>query len=105
MLVPRVDSVLFIAAKNLADPAGDLLGVGRRIAKNSEKTSRTCGAVTSGQGVVAVLGHFGNWDHAGAWVTTQGVPFTTVAERLRPESLYDRFVAYRESLGMEVVPA
>ena len=60
--------------------------------------------LASGQGVVAVLGHFGNWDHAGAWVTTQGVPFTTVAERLRPESLYDRFVAYRESLGMEVVP-
>lgn len=60
--------------------------------------------LASGQGVVAVLGHFGNWDHAGAWVTTQGVPFTTVAERLRPESLYDRFVAYRESLGMEVIP-
>ncbi len=60
--------------------------------------------LASGQGVVAVLGHFGNWDHGGAWVTTQGVPFTTVAERLRPESLYDRFVAYRESLGMEVVP-
>lgn len=60
--------------------------------------------LASGQGVVAVLGHFGNWDHAGAWVTTQGVPFTTVAERLHPESLYDRFVAYRESLGMEVVP-
>lgn len=60
--------------------------------------------LASGQGVVAVLGHFGNWDHAGAWVTTQGVPFTTVAERLRPDSLYGRFVAYRESLGMEVVP-
>jgi KDO2-lipid IV(A) lauroyltransferase len=27
-----------------------------------------------------------------------------VAERLKPESLYDRFVAYRESLGMEVLP-
>jgi KDO2-lipid IV(A) lauroyltransferase len=60
--------------------------------------------LASGQGVVAVLGHLGNWDHAGAWVTTQGVPFTTVAERLKPESLYDRFVAYRESLGMEVLP-
>ena len=30
--------------------------------------------------------------------------FTTVAERLRPQSLYDRFVAFRESLGMEVLP-
>jgi KDO2-lipid IV(A) lauroyltransferase len=26
-----------------------------------------------------------------------------VAERLKPESLFDRFVAYRESLGMEVI--
>ena len=32
------------------------------------------------------------------------MPFTTVAERLKPESLYDRFVAFRESLGMEVLP-
>jgi KDO2-lipid IV(A) lauroyltransferase len=27
-----------------------------------------------------------------------------VAERLKPESLYERFVAYREGLGMEVLP-
>jgi lauroyl/myristoyl acyltransferase len=27
-----------------------------------------------------------------------------VAERLRPESLYHRFVAFRERLGMEVLP-
>ena len=32
------------------------------------------------------------------------MPFTTVAERLKPETLYDRFVAYREGLGMEVLP-
>ena len=31
--------------------------------------------------------------------------FTTVAERLKPESVYDRFVAFRESLGLEVLPA
>jgi KDO2-lipid IV(A) lauroyltransferase len=30
-------------------------------------------------------------------------PFTTVAERVKPESVFDRFVAYRESIGMEVV--
>ena len=34
----------------------------------------------------------------------RGYPFTTVAERLKPESLYDQFVAYRESLGMRVLP-
>ncbi|MDI5964661.1 phosphatidylinositol mannoside acyltransferase [Streptomyces sp. SL13] len=58
-----------------------------------------------GKGVVLALPHMANWDLAGAWVTTKlEVPFTTVAERLKPESLYDRFVAYREGLGMEVVP-
>ncbi|MDF9812136.1 phosphatidylinositol mannoside acyltransferase [Streptomyces sp. SPB162] len=61
--------------------------------------------LASGRGVVIALPHMGNYDLAGAWVTTKiGVPFTTVAERLKPETLYDRFVAYREGLGMEVLP-
>ncbi|MCO5996850.1 phosphatidylinositol mannoside acyltransferase [Actinoallomurus rhizosphaericola] len=59
----------------------------------------------AGRGVVAALPHMGNYDHAGAWISLSGVPFTTVMERLRPESLYDRFIAYRASLGMEVLPA
>ncbi|GGP48476.1 phosphatidylinositol mannoside acyltransferase [Streptomyces melanogenes] len=61
--------------------------------------------LASGRGVVLALPHMGNYDLAGAWVTTKlDTPFTTVAERLKPETLYDRFVAYRESLGMEVLP-
>jgi KDO2-lipid IV(A) lauroyltransferase len=61
--------------------------------------------IASGRGVIIALPHMGNWDLAGAWVTAKlEVPFTTVAERLKPETLYDRFVAYRESLGMEVLP-
>ncbi len=44
-----------------------------------------------------------NWDHAGAWASLTGMPVSTVAERLRPESLFDRFVSYREQLGMEVI--
>lgn len=65
---------------------------------------RLLGAAAAGRGAIMALPHSGNWDHAGAWLVGQGVPFTTVAERLRPESLYDRFVAFRESLGMEVLP-
>jgi KDO2-lipid IV(A) lauroyltransferase len=61
-------------------------------------------ATTSGRGGVAVLPHMGNWDVAGAWASVTGMSFTTVAERLKPEGLFDRFVAFRESLGMEVVP-
>lgn len=61
--------------------------------------------LATGKGVILALPHLGNWDLAGAWVTRNlGVPFTTVAERLKPETLYDRFVAYREGLGMEVLP-
>ncbi|GAA1039409.1 phosphatidylinositol mannoside acyltransferase [Streptomyces murinus] len=59
----------------------------------------------AGKGVILALPHLANWDLAGAWVTTElRTPFTTVAERLKPETLYDRFVAYREGLGMEVLP-
>lgn len=62
-------------------------------------------SLEAGRGVVLALPHLGNWDLAGAWVTTNlKVPFTTVAERLKPETLYDRFVAYRQGLGMEVLP-
>ncbi|MEU6244918.1 phosphatidylinositol mannoside acyltransferase [Streptomyces sp. NPDC047024] len=61
--------------------------------------------LAAGKGVILALPHLANWDLAGAWVTTElNTPFTTVAERLKPESLYDRFVAYREGLGMEVLP-
>ena len=56
------------------------------------------------RGLVAALMHMGNWDHAGAWATLTGVPVVTVAERLRPERLYERFGAYREGLGMEILP-
>ncbi len=56
-----------------------------------------------GVGVVLALPHSANWDHAGAWVAADVTPFTSVAERLRPEALYDAFVDYRKSLGMEVL--
>ncbi|MFD3504267.1 phosphatidylinositol mannoside acyltransferase [Streptomyces sp. NPDC058678] len=61
--------------------------------------------LAAGKGVILALPHMANWDLAGAWVTTKlDTRFTTVAERLKPETLYDRFVAYREGLGMEVLP-
>ncbi|MGO8959032.1 MAG: phosphatidylinositol mannoside acyltransferase [Streptosporangiaceae bacterium] len=62
--------------------------------------------VAEGRGVVIGLPHMGNWDQAGAWIIASGAgSFTTVAERLKPESVYERFVAFREGLGMEVLPA
>jgi lauroyl/myristoyl acyltransferase len=61
--------------------------------------------LAAGRPVVAALPHSGNWDAGSLWyVDRLGGPFLTVAERLQPESLYDRFLAFRESLGMRVVP-
>ncbi len=58
-----------------------------------------------GRGMIMALPHSGNWDAAGVWlVDWLGGPFMTVAERLKPESLYRRFLDYRESLGMRVLP-
>jgi KDO2-lipid IV(A) lauroyltransferase len=54
--------------------------------------------------VVVALPHSGNWDVAGLWLVNQGYPFSTVVERLNPEVLFDRFVGYRQSLGMRVLP-
>lgn len=60
-------------------------------------------ALARGKGVVFALPHTGNWDAAGIWLVQRSGSFTTVAERLKPESLFDRFVAYRKSIGMEVI--
>jgi KDO2-lipid IV(A) lauroyltransferase len=62
-------------------------------------------ARAEGRGLVMVLPHSGNWDAAGVWfIDYLDGPFMTVAERLKPESLYRRFLDYRESLGFRVVP-
>jgi phosphatidylinositol dimannoside acyltransferase len=62
-------------------------------------------AYAAGRGVIMVLPHSGNWDAAGVWMAHWlGGPFLTVVERLRPESLYRRFLEYRETLGFRVVP-
>ncbi|HET9894505.1 MAG TPA: phosphatidylinositol mannoside acyltransferase [Streptosporangiaceae bacterium] len=60
----------------------------------------------AGRGVVVPLPHCGNWDQAGAWVIGRGAgSFTTVMERLEPESVYERFMTFRQDIGMEVLPA
>ncbi|OIQ68785.1 phosphatidylinositol mannoside acyltransferase [mine drainage metagenome] len=60
-------------------------------------------ALSGGKGCIVALPHVGNWDHAGAWACVTGKPLTTVAERLKPESLFQAFLRYRQRLGMEVL--
>ena len=61
-------------------------------------------AIVAKTGVIVALPHAGNWDHAGAYFCAKGVPLVTVAERLKPEKLFLKFLSYRESMGMEVLP-
>jgi lauroyl/myristoyl acyltransferase len=61
-------------------------------------------AMDAGKGALMIPGHMANWDLAGAWGAQRYGRVTTVAERLKPEKLFDQFVQYRESLGMEVLP-
>jgi KDO2-lipid IV(A) lauroyltransferase len=80
----------------------------RALALTLDKTFRGAdhidAAIAEGRGVVLALPHSGNWDMAGVWLAQTRGTFTTVAERLQPESLYNRFIAFRESLGFEVLP-
>jgi KDO2-lipid IV(A) lauroyltransferase len=61
-------------------------------------------AIASNSGVIVSLPHAGNWDHAGAYFCGKGAKLVTVAERLKPEALFKRFLDYREAIGMEVLP-
>jgi len=56
-----------------------------------------------GRGVVIILPHSGNWDHAGAYFCSLGIQLVTVAERLKPEALFVKFLEYRQSMGFEVL--
>ncbi len=61
-------------------------------------------AIAAGTGVIVSLPHAGNWDHAGAYFCSKGIKLVTVAERLKPDALFQRFLEYRQQMGMEVLP-
>jgi KDO2-lipid IV(A) lauroyltransferase len=55
-------------------------------------------------GAVMTLPHSGNWDHAGAWAAKYFGSLCTVAERLRPEGVFQKFLAMRVGRGMQIMP-
>lgn len=85
-------------------PGMDHATLGPQVLDNLAGIERVRAATEAGRGVVLALPHSGNWDMAGMAVAQEFGGITTVAERLKPESVYDRFVSYRESLGFEVLP-
>jgi KDO2-lipid IV(A) lauroyltransferase len=82
----------------------DLPAVARRLDEVFIGADRLVAAAEAGRGGVLALPHSGNWDLAGVWLAHTHGTFATVAERLKPESLYRRFIEYRESLGFEMLP-
>jgi KDO2-lipid IV(A) lauroyltransferase len=60
-------------------------------------------AISEKRGCIVALPHAGNWDHAGAYFCATGIPLTTVAEHLKPEKLFKKFLEYRTQIGMEVL--
>lgn len=85
-------------------PTMNLPALARRLHDSVRGIENVEKALAAGRGVVMALPHSGNWDMAGVWLAQTFGTFTTVAERLEPESLYNRFIAYRETLGFEVLP-
>jgi phosphatidylinositol dimannoside acyltransferase len=85
-------------------PSMDYAALHRSIDGSMVGKERVAAALHEGRGAVMALPHSGNWDVAGVWMAQEHGTFTTVAERLKPESLYRRFITYRESLGFEVLP-
>ncbi|MCC9185900.1 phosphatidylinositol mannoside acyltransferase [Mycolicibacterium mageritense] len=85
-------------------PSMDLPAVARRLDEVFVGADKLHAAHQAGRGGVLALPHSGNWDMAGVWLAQEFGTFATVAERLKPESLFRRFIEYRESLGFEVFP-
>ncbi|QBJ98305.1 phosphatidylinositol mannoside acyltransferase [Rhodococcus sp. ABRD24] len=85
-------------------PSMDLAATAAALDASVEGQQYLEAAMARGRGAVIALPHSGNWDMAGVWCTQNWGGLSTVNERLKPESLYRRFVEYRESLGFEIFP-
>ena len=59
--------------------------------------------IESKEGCIIALPHSGNWDHAAAYFCSTGIPVTAVVEKLKPEAIFNKFLAYRQSIGIEAI--
>lgn len=62
-------------------------------------------AFAQGKTPVLALSHQGNWDLAGVWASRHLKPVLTVAERLKPEEVFQDFLQFRQALGMSILAA
>jgi KDO2-lipid IV(A) lauroyltransferase len=60
-------------------------------------------AHAAGRGIILITGHFGNWELAGAYVASRGIPIEVIVRRMN-NPLFDGYVTRtREGAGMIVV--
>lgn len=62
----------------------------------------TIPAIHAGGGTVIALSHSGNWDMVGYYATRAILPVTAVAEVLKPQEVFDEFVALRARIGIRI---
>ena len=70
------------------------------IVKNLEPVD----AALKNGGIIIALPHMGNWDLAGAWAANHFGQLCTVAERLRPEGVFQKFLKMRRKIGITLIP-
>ena len=60
-------------------------------------------AMALGKGLIAVTGHLGNWEYAGAYMAARGIPVDAVARGMA-NPIFEAYVTRtREAIGMSVI--
>ncbi|MFL5732549.1 MAG: lysophospholipid acyltransferase family protein [Chloroflexia bacterium] len=60
-------------------------------------------AIERGHGTLAITGHIGNWDMAGALMGSQGLPIYAVADTFQPKKMDDLINGTREKYGTKLI--
>lgn len=59
----------------------------------------------AGLGPLLLMPHLGSWEWPAYWLTrVRQVPVTAAVERIEPPALFEWFVEFRRSIGMQIVP-
>ena len=60
-------------------------------------------ALRYNRGCILLAMHIGNWDYAGSYLASRGVPMSALVEETEPE-MYKLYTKHREGMGMKTFP-
>jgi KDO2-lipid IV(A) lauroyltransferase len=60
-------------------------------------------ALLEGRGAIVALPHLGGWEWGGRWLVDRGHDVSVVVEPIEPPELFEFFVDFRRSLGMNII--